>query len=89
MKALDLVLERTTREMILNYACRMLHAQHQTKGFMIDIQITDPHSQQEILVDTTCVHPTYQSQIRSKLKNIYCKNPKQTITVKRSLVKPP
>jgi hypothetical protein len=72
-KALGPGPERTTREIALNNACRMMQAQHQTKGLRIDVQITDPHTQQEIWVDTTCIHPTCRTRIRSEMKFINSK----------------
>ena len=55
--------ERSAKESALDNACRMLHNQHKTKGLRIDLQITDQQTQQEMWVDTTCIHSTCQSRI--------------------------
>jgi hypothetical protein len=51
----------------------MLHKQHKTKGLRIDVQITDMHTQKEFWVDTTCIHPTCQTRIRSEMKHTQAK----------------
>ena len=65
--------ERISRQSALNNACRILHKQHKTKGLRIDVQIIDPRNQQEVWVDTTCIHPTCQSRIRQEMKHTLAK----------------
>ena len=56
--------------MALDKMCDLMHEQHNTKGLRVDIQIKDQSSNQEIWVDTTCIHPTCMSRIRAELKQV-------------------
>lgn len=62
--------ERVTKETIMRRKCVMMHQQYQTKGLRIDVQLEDPLTEQEMWVDTICIHPTCQTRIKAEFKHV-------------------
>ena len=46
-----------------------MHKHHKTKGLRIDIEITDPHTNQTRWIDVTVIHPTCKTRIKRELKH--------------------
>ena len=62
--------ERDAKLDTIKNACHAMEQKSRTKGLRIDLSISDPETQKEMYVDTTCIHPTCQSRLPAEHKQL-------------------